>query len=151
MNFDLIDDIHQQQASVESRYENVSSDAVKVLEHNFITSAEFVECQRNEFHVDPSVALTSSSSDPKLFNALSPDTSLSSLGSVAKAQNANVISSLPIQLAPQQIATLQQQHMLQVGIGTTYFIEQKNYSGTYIIYIYNIILTTNTCTLISFF
>ena len=122
VNFDLIDDIQQQQGNVESRYENVPSDGQKSQEHGFMTSLELAECQRNQFHVDPSVALTSSSSDPKLFNAVSPDASnvgLSSLGSVSKGQNANVISSVPLQLSPQQIAALQQQHMLQVGYVTS--------------------------------
>ena len=120
VNFDLIDDIQQQPPNAESIWhEHVSTDAQINQEHIFGATTEVSECHTKQRHVDPSMALTSTSSDPKLFNALLPEEPtavLSNVDSVRKEQDASVNPSLPFQLSPQQIAILQQQRLLQVRI-----------------------------------
>ena len=115
VNFDLIDDIQQQPPNAESIWhEHVSTDAQ--INQERIFGAELSEYHTN---VDPSVALTSTSSDPKLFNTLLPEEPTAVLSNVASVPNepdASVNPSLPFQLSPQQIAILQQQRLLQVRI-----------------------------------
>ena len=119
VNFDLIDDINQQQEHIDESYEEVSSNDQRGQGYGFVVSPESGNGQHGQFRFDASAALSSPSSDPKLFNPASPDAEnigLSQLTQAKKEQNSSVISSVPIQLTPQQYAALQQQQMLQVRI-----------------------------------
>ena len=115
VNFDLIDDINSQHGAIDQRYDSVPSDGTRNHEHGFVTDSEILSTV-DQFQIDATGALTSSSSDPKLFNPSSPEAPKTGfLRTVQKEQNTNVVSSLPIQLSPQQLAALQQQNRLQVG------------------------------------
>ena len=67
MNFDLIDDINQQQTNLDAGYQNVSLEESRHDEQGFVSSIESGSVPQGQFEVDPSVALSASSSDPKLF------------------------------------------------------------------------------------
>ena len=109
VNFDLIDDINSQHGAIDQNYDSVPSDGTRMHGHGFVTDSDILGT------IDATGALTSSSSDPKLFNPSSPEVPRTGfLRTVQKEQNTNVVSSLPIQLSPQQIAALQQQNRLQV-------------------------------------
>ena len=115
VNFDLIDDINSQHGTIDQRYEFVPSDGTRNHGHEFITDSDIPGIQQSLFQIDATAALTSSSSDPKLFNPSSPEAPRTGfLRTVQNEQNANVVSSLPFQLSPQQLAALQQQGTLQV-------------------------------------
>ena len=117
MNFDLIDDINQQQTNLDAGYQNVSLEESRHDEQGFVSSIESGSVPQGQFEVDPSVALSASSSDPKLFFPASPNASNVGIQNsvfVRKDEKVGTVSSMPIQLSAQQFAALQQQQMLQV-------------------------------------
>ena len=117
VNFDLIDDINQQQTNLDAGYQNVSLEESRHDEQGFVSSIESGSVPQGQFEVDPSVALSASSSDPKLFFPASPNASNVGIQNsvfVRKDEKVGTVSSMPIQLSAQQFAALQQQQMLQV-------------------------------------
>ena len=117
VNFDLIDDINQQQTNLDAGYQNVSLEDSRHDEQGFVSSIGSGSVPQGQLEVDPCAALSASSSDPKL--VFPPSPSASSIGIqnsvfVRKDEKVGTVSSMPIQLSAQQFAALQQQQMLQV-------------------------------------
>ena len=117
VNFDLIDDINQQQTNLDAGYQNVSLEDSRHDEQGFVSSIGSASVPQGQFEVDPCAALSASSSDPKLFFPPSPNASNIGIQNsvfVRKDEKVGTVSSMPIQLSAQQFAALQQQQMLQV-------------------------------------
>ena len=117
VNFDLIDDINQQQTNLDAGYQNVSLEDSRHDEQGFVSSIGSASVPQGQFEVDPCAALSASSSDPKLFFPASPNASNLGIQNsvfVRKDEKVGTVSSMPIQLSAQQFAALQQQQMLQV-------------------------------------
>ena len=73
VNFDLIDDINSQHGAIDQTYETVPSDGTRNHGHGILTDSEIQGTQQCQFGIDAAGGLTSSSSDPKLFNPSSPE------------------------------------------------------------------------------